>query len=292
MSSHACGRPEPSRPDRAAVADSLCRAIPVAPTVTTVALATGAAVAIFPDSVTVEVTTIIMASIAVGFCALTRTRPADRPPSAPARPQATPTTGTTVPPGSKTALALVAVAIAVACVGSDQGRSPTGAASLATLAMLAVAAGVAATAALELIDDGSGGALVRRHHHPASPPTPTDPPAPTVSPGPNLASPPTSDRAPRTSSACEHAAWPGVSLTAWSTPALCRGWKLSFLALRAATDAPARARVAEVRRRYLDELARRDPAGFHQWVEHDPYPVAGHPEQFIRSSPAPPVSEV
>jgi hypothetical protein len=50
------------------------------------------------------------------------------------------------------------------------------------------------------------------------------------------------------------------------TPALCRAWRISYLVLQNAHDPVQRSQIAEMRGQYLDELARRDVAGFHRWL--------------------------
>jgi hypothetical protein len=54
--------------------------------------------------------------------------------------------------------------------------------------------------------------------------------------------------------------------TTASTVALCRAWRISYLVLEHARDPAQRAQVAAMRGLYLDELARRDPAGFRRWL--------------------------
>lgn len=48
--------------------------------------------------------------------------------------------------------------------------------------------------------------------------------------------------------------------------ALCQAWRSSFLQLRAATSPTLRAEIVATRQAYLDELARRNPAGVTAWM--------------------------
>lgn len=56
-------------------------------------------------------------------------------------------------------------------------------------------------------------------------------------------------------------------LSTWSCEELCWAWRASFSRLeRVAGDAAGTARVAEERHALLEEIARRDPAGFAAWI--------------------------
>jgi len=56
------------------------------------------------------------------------------------------------------------------------------------------------------------------------------------------------------------------ALSALSTPQLCLTWRSSYLRLHRATSCPAVAELVLLRQRVLDELERRDPAGFGRWL--------------------------
>ncbi|TQM01832.1 hypothetical protein [Pseudonocardia kunmingensis] len=73
---------------------------------------------------------------------------------------------------------------------------------------------------------------------------------------------------------------------ALSTTELCRAWRLSYLLLQKARAPEALADAAELRRRYLDEMARRHPAGFRRWLE-DGARAAGDPSRYVRRSARP-----
>lgn len=57
-----------------------------------------------------------------------------------------------------------------------------------------------------------------------------------------------------------------VTVTELSTPALCLAWRRSYLVLIDTPDGPARQDLAAARRQMLDELERRDGAGFASWM--------------------------
>jgi hypothetical protein len=71
--------------------------------------------------------------------------------------------------------------------------------------------------------------------------------------------------------------------TAASTVALCRAWRISYLVLDHARDPAQRAQVAAMRGQYLDELARRDPAGFRRWLT-DGARAGGDPAPYLAGS--------
>jgi hypothetical protein len=54
---------------------------------------------------------------------------------------------------------------------------------------------------------------------------------------------------------------------ALSTSELCLTWRRSYLALLDATSSPARCNIVRIRGCLLDELERRDPAGFTRWLD-------------------------
>jgi hypothetical protein len=59
---------------------------------------------------------------------------------------------------------------------------------------------------------------------------------------------------------------PPVSLAELSTKDLCLAWQRSQRTLLEATTAPARREVVSARQQLLDEMERRDGAGFNQWL--------------------------
>jgi hypothetical protein len=63
------------------------------------------------------------------------------------------------------------------------------------------------------------------------------------------------------------AARPPVRPETLSTPSLCLAWRRSYLALLDAPPGPARDELVRVRGSLLDELERRDHAGFTRWLE-------------------------
>lgn len=67
-----------------------------------------------------------------------------------------------------------------------------------------------------------------------------------------------------------------------STPDLVLAWRISFNALRQAQNATAASRIVDRRRRYLDELERRDPAGVRRWLESGTR-AASDPTRFLLS---------
>lgn len=77
------------------------------------------------------------------------------------------------------------------------------------------------------------------------------------------------------------------TLASMSTRQLCRAWRQSWLMLLdAGPDPTQRIRVAETRRRYLDELERRDPAGFSRWLGSGAG-AGGNPSKFINGDDPP-----
>jgi hypothetical protein len=63
------------------------------------------------------------------------------------------------------------------------------------------------------------------------------------------------------------AARPPVRPETLSTPGLCLAWRRSYLALLDAPPGPTRDELVRVRECILDELERRDHAGFTRWLE-------------------------
>lgn len=60
---------------------------------------------------------------------------------------------------------------------------------------------------------------------------------------------------------------PQLAPAALSTQELCLAWRRSYVALLDVPAGPARCEVIRLRGRLLDELERRDPAGFVRWLE-------------------------
>lgn len=69
-----------------------------------------------------------------------------------------------------------------------------------------------------------------------------------------------------------------------TTEQLCRAWRHSFATVTRARTAAERAAAARLRGSYLDELERRDPAGFATWLATGP-PPGSTPAGFVRGGP-------
>lgn len=69
-----------------------------------------------------------------------------------------------------------------------------------------------------------------------------------------------------------------------STPALCAAWHSSYYALRHAPDEITHGDLVALRRRYLDELERRDPDGVASWLVAESRPANTNPRRHISSS--------
>jgi hypothetical protein len=67
-------------------------------------------------------------------------------------------------------------------------------------------------------------------------------------------------------------------------PGLCWAWRASHDLLVRIQDTEARHRVVTLRQEYLDEMERRDAAGFQTWLEVAR--AAGDPEAFLRERPS------
>ena len=63
------------------------------------------------------------------------------------------------------------------------------------------------------------------------------------------------------------AALPAITPGRASTPQLCVAWRRSYWLLHDLPQGPARCDVVAIREAILDELERRDPAGFQQWLQ-------------------------
>lgn len=75
-----------------------------------------------------------------------------------------------------------------------------------------------------------------------------------------------------------------------TTSDLCRAWRVSYLVLQNVRDPQEWAELAATRRRYLDELDRRDPDGFRRWLEEGAR-AASDPARYIRSGSSSPQQE-
>ena len=65
-----------------------------------------------------------------------------------------------------------------------------------------------------------------------------------------------------------------VGLAAMTTDEICRRWQRSYWALRDVASIRRRGAIVVLRGDLLDELERRDPAGFAQWLRTEPRPVS------------------
>jgi hypothetical protein len=72
------------------------------------------------------------------------------------------------------------------------------------------------------------------------------------------------ERRPALSVHCGQNTAPAVE--AMTGPELCMAWRRSFVELESADSAETRAAIANFRHRLLDELERRNPAGFEDWL--------------------------
>lgn len=71
---------------------------------------------------------------------------------------------------------------------------------------------------------------------------------------------------------------------ALTNEALSRAWRASYRLVERARDPEYVARLADLRRRYLDELERRDPGGFRRWLESGAR-AGSDPGRFIALDP-------
>jgi hypothetical protein len=70
------------------------------------------------------------------------------------------------------------------------------------------------------------------------------------------------------------------SLEPLTDPQLCLAWRTSFLALQRSQDLQRRAQLVRQRQEYLDELERRNPAGFARWLYAGARP-ASDPSRYL-----------
>jgi hypothetical protein len=71
-----------------------------------------------------------------------------------------------------------------------------------------------------------------------------------------------------------------IDLTELSDEDLCLAWRRSYTELQSCTTEPQRLEVVDRRRAYLDELERRKPDAFAEWLESGPR-AAGDPAKFF-----------
>ena len=74
------------------------------------------------------------------------------------------------------------------------------------------------------------------------------------------------------------------ALATLSTPELCLAWRRSYLALGELPTGPARGELVTLRQSMLDEIERRDPAGFHRWLEAGAR-AGGDPSRYMATGP-------
>jgi hypothetical protein len=77
---------------------------------------------------------------------------------------------------------------------------------------------------------------------------------------------------------------PTPVLATLSTAELCLAWRRSFLALCDLPVGPVRGELVRQRQSMLDELERRDPAGFHRWLEAGAR-AGGDPGRYLAAGP-------
>jgi hypothetical protein len=73
-------------------------------------------------------------------------------------------------------------------------------------------------------------------------------------------------------------------LATLSTPELCLAWRRSYIALGDLPAGPARGELVALRQSMLDELERRDPAGFHRWLDAGAR-AGGDPGRYLATGP-------
>jgi hypothetical protein len=67
-----------------------------------------------------------------------------------------------------------------------------------------------------------------------------------------------------------------------STPQLCGAWQRSYWLMRELPPGPTRYEVVLIRHELLNELERRDPTGFHRWLETEPR-AGSHPGRYLHT---------
>ena len=72
-----------------------------------------------------------------------------------------------------------------------------------------------------------------------------------------------------------------LPLTSLSVEQLCRAWRHSSSTIGRARTVAERTAATTIRAGYLDELERRDPAGFSAWIAKSP-PPSGDPSRYVR----------
>lgn len=77
---------------------------------------------------------------------------------------------------------------------------------------------------------------------------------------------------------------PSPVLGTLSTPELCLAWRRSYLALVDLPAGPGRGDLVAVRQSMLDELERRDTAGFHRWLDAGAR-AGGDPARYLVNGP-------
>jgi hypothetical protein len=77
---------------------------------------------------------------------------------------------------------------------------------------------------------------------------------------------------------------PSPVLSMLSTPELCLAWRRSYLTLMDLPAGPEQGELVRVRQRMLDELERRDAAGFHRWLDAWAR-VGGDPSRYLAAGP-------
>lgn len=78
-----------------------------------------------------------------------------------------------------------------------------------------------------------------------------------------------------------------VNWAALTDTELCRGWRISFVALQNATSVTDRLRLARERQGYLDEMERRAPQGFAKWFDRGAR-AGSDPSKFLSTTKPPP----
>ena len=74
------------------------------------------------------------------------------------------------------------------------------------------------------------------------------------------------------------------ALATLSTPELCLAWRRSYLALGELPTGPTRSELVTLRQSMLDEIERRDPAGFHRWLDAGAR-AGGDPGRYLAADP-------